>query len=276
MAELLFELKEVYFSYLGKFPALCGVDLSIEAGSRVGVIGANGTGKSTLLTLLDALVFPDRGSIKVMGRELTESVFNDSVFTRTFRKRVGFVFQNPEVQLFCPTVKEDIIFGPLQLGVPLMEVRKRLEKTSAALKISHLLERSPHQLSIGEKRKAAIASVLAIEPEVLLLDEPTAGLDPQTTRDIMDILIAENESGKTIITATHDLHIIEEIAGIVHVFGEGRRIIRSAPPAELLSDQEFLQKHNLAHIHRHKHGNVVHVHPHVHLEHHGQEKESHG
>ena len=264
MANIFFELKQASYSYLGKFPALRAVDLTIEQGSKVAVIGANGTGKSTLLSMLDALIFPDQGSVKAFGRTLDEKASNDADFSRIFRSRVGLVFQNPDTQLFCSTVKEDIIFGPLQLRVRNSEVAKRLEKVATELKLTDLLERSPHQLSIGEKKKVAIASVLAIQPEVLLLDEPTAGLDPQTTRDIIDILIAENRSGTTLVTATHDLHIVEEISDIVHIFGLEKRIIHSAPPEKVLSDQQFLQSHNLVHIHRHRHKDVDASHAHQH------------
>lgn len=268
MAKLLFELREVYFSYLGKIPALCGIDLNIEEGSKSTIIGANGTGKSTLLTMLDALIFPDKGSIKAFGKQLNEPLLNEEPFSRFFRQKVGFVFQNPDVQLFCPSVKEDIIFGPLQLGLAQEEISRRLDKIVADLKIAPLLGRSPYQLSIGEKRKVAIASALAIKPDVLLLDEPTSGLDPQTTRDIIDILLAENEAGKTVVTATHDLHIVREISDVVHVFGFEKKIIRSAEPDEILSDQQFLKAHNLVHIHRHRHKDTIHAHPHQHLEHH--------
>ena len=268
MAKLLFELKGVYFSYFGKIPALCGVDLTIEEGSKTALIGANGTGKSTLLTILDALLFPDKGVMKAFDKELKESALNDVSFSRFFRSKVGFVFQNADVQLFCPTVKEDIVFGPLQLGIPQDEIKKRLDRLTIDLKIAHLLERSPHQLSIGEKKKVAIASVLAINPDVLLLDEPTAGLDPQTSRHIIDIILAENKSGKTIITATHDLHIIEEIADFVHVFGADKNIVRSGRTCDILSDQKLLQENNLIHIHSHRHKDTIHVHPHQHLEHH--------
>jgi len=268
MANTLFELNQVDYSYLGKIPALCGVDLTIEKGSKVAVIGANGTGKSTLLAMLDALVFPDNGIVKAFGEPLTEKVLNDDAFSRAFRSRVGFVFQNPDVQLFCPTVREDIIFGPLQLGVPPMEVEGRLDAVARDFKISHLLDRAPHQLSIGEKRKVAIASVLAVKPEVLLLDEPTAGLDPRTTRDIIELILAESAAGKTIITATHDMHIVEEIADTVHVFSAEKRVVRSAHSGQVLSDQALLQEHNLVHIHSHHHGDKVHTHMHRHLQHH--------
>ncbi len=264
MANILFELNQASYSYFGKFPALCAVDLTIRQGSKVSVIGANGSGKSTLLSMLDALIFPDKGSVKAFGISLDEKMQDDRDFSRVFRRRVGLVFQNPDTQLFCPTVREDIMFGPLQLRMRDSEVAKRLEKVVSELRLASLLDRSPYQLSIGEKKKVAIASVLAIQPEVLLLDEPTAGLDPQTTRDIIDILVSENLSGTTLVTATHDLHIIEEIADTVHVFGPERNIIRSAPPEEVLCDQPFLQAHNLVHIHRHRHkdAGVSHAHQH--------------
>ncbi len=268
MAGALFELKDVHYSYFGKFPALSQVSLAIEKGSRVALIGANGTGKSTLLAMLDALIFPDRGTIRALGRELRAGVLDEAGFSLEFRRRVGFVFQNPDVQLFCPTVKEDIVFGPLQLGVPHLEIQKRLDRLVSVFKIAHMLERAPHQLSVGEKRKVTIASVLAIEPEIILLDEPTAGLDPQTVRNIIDIILDENRGGKTIVIATHDLHFVEEIADVVHVLGPEKDVIRSASPGDILIDQGFLQQHNLVHIHAHRHKDMIHLHPHQHLHHH--------
>lgn len=268
MDKPLYILKNICYSYLGRFPALCGIDLELQAGSKVAIIGANGSGKSTLLAILDALVFPDSGTICMLGDELKERLFDEDAFALSFRKRVGFVFQNPEVQLFCPTVKEDIIFGPLQLGLGKKEITKRLDEIISLFKIAHLLERCPHQLSIGEKKKVAIASVLSIGPQVLLLDEPTAGLDPQTSRDIIDIILTRNEAGNTIITATHDLHIVEEIADIVHVLGKDKRIVRSDNPHQLLSDRQFLQENNLIHIHKHRHEDKTHTHVHEHIRHH--------
>jgi cobalt/nickel transport system ATP-binding protein len=187
---------------------------------------------------------------------------DDALTQRAFRSKVGFVFQNPDIQLFCPTVKEDIVFGPLQLGVPKNEILRRLESVVERLRLANLLERSPHQLSVGEKKKAAIASVLVIEPEVLLFDEPTAGLDPQTTRDIIAVIVDAHKAGKTVVMATHDLHLVEEIADIVHVFGDNRSIIRSGTPEEILSDHEFLKQHNLVHVHVHRHLHTIHAHPH--------------
>jgi cobalt/nickel transport system ATP-binding protein len=268
MNEILFELTDVSYSYLGRYPALCGVSLKIPRGSTSVLLGANGTGKSTLLQLLDGLVFPDSGSVLLSGEPLNENRLADECFARAFRKKVGFVFQNPEVQLFCPTVREDIAFGPLQLDVPEEEVRGRVADVVKLLEIGHLLDRSSHHLSIGEKRKVAIATMLAMDPEVLLLDEPTAGLDPATTRHIIEIIEAASAAGKTVIAATHDLLLVEEIADTLFVFGKEKRIVRFGPRDELLGDTEFLTAHNLVHIHRHRHHGTVHTHPHQHLDHH--------
>ena len=262
MAEPLYSLKEIYYSYPGVIEALNGVTLRIGAGQRTAIIGANGTGKSTLLAMLDGLIFPQRGAIHFDGRALTQTGMNDPLFQLRFRKRVGFVFQNPDIQLFCPSVRDDILFGPLQLGVPMDEIKRRFDAVVDRVRLRPLLERSPHQLSIGEKKKVAIAGVLAIEPDVLLLDEPTAGLDPQTTRDVIAILADAHHSGRTVVMATHDLHVVEEIADVVHVMGENRTIIRSGGPEEILADQQFLQQHNLEHVHVHRHLHTHHLHSH--------------
>jgi cobalt/nickel transport system ATP-binding protein len=265
--QIVFELKDVHYSYLNKYPALCGINMTIKAGEKISVIGANGTGKSTLLQLLDALIFPDSGKISAFGQELSEEALAEEQAAHNFRSKVGMVFQNADIQLFCPSVQEDIAFGPLQLGIAEEEVKKRLTKISALLDIRHLLDRSPHQLSIGEKKKVAVASVLAIDPDVLILDEPTAGLDPLTVRHIVDILIEANQRGKTIITATHDLHIVSEISDTVYVLDHNRKILHSGSPEAILTDQELLRDNNLIHIHRHKHKGITHAHPHLHIAH---------
>lgn len=268
MDEVIFKLERVYYSYLFKFPALCGVDIQLKKGERVSVIGANGTGKSTLLQMFDGLIFPTQGKIYAFNTELNESIFNNEAFSLNFRKRVGFVFQNPEVQLFSPTVREDIFFGPLQLGMTGKEINKRVDKIISDLDIENLLDRAPYQLSIGEKRKVAIASVLAIDPEVIILDEPTAGLDPLTTRHIIDWLIQAGDSGKTVITSTHDLHIVKEIADSVYVFSREKRIVKFGSPDIILNDIQLLKDNNLTHIHAHRHEGHSHVHPHQHMDHH--------
>ena len=268
MSRVIFELKDVYYSYLGKFPALCGVDITVEEGHKIAVIGANGSGKSTLLHLLDGLFFADQGSVQFLGKNLAENDFQDETFSRNFRRTVGLVFQNPDVQLFCPTVKDDIVFGPLHLGMGSTEISQRLEELVHRLDIKDLLDRSPHQLSIGEKRKVAIASSLIINPEILLLDEPTAGLDPATTRHIIDLLNEAHGAGKTIITSTHDLHVVEEISDSIYVFSHDKKIVKSGTTDAILNDTELLKENNLVHIHSHRHKDKVHVHPHIHQDHH--------
>lgn len=267
MDETIFNLTDVRFSYLGKFPALCGLDLEIRKGQRIAVIGANGSGKSTLLHMLDGLVFPDTGSVEAFGAKLNEETLADAQFNLQFRRRVGLIFQNPDVQLFCPTVKEEIMFGPLHLGFKHDEVMTVFDSIAEIFGIEALIDRMPHQLSIGEKRKVAMVSVLISGPDVLLLDEPTAGLDPKTSRDLIDLLNQYHADGKTIITATHDMHIVEEIADIVYVFGHDKTIVRSGKPSEILADTKFLQENNLIHIHSHGHDGKIHVHLHQHPRH---------
>ncbi len=264
MSDVVFELKNVHYNYQKKYPALSGIDLTIHRGERIGIIGANGTGKSTLLHLLDGLLFPDQGNIWAFGEELNEDFFLDPGKARHFRSRVGLVFQNPDIQLFCPSVREDLAFGPLQLGVDDDTVRRRLEAVAQDMAITPLLDRIPHQLSIGEKKKVAIATVLAIEPEVIIFDEPTAGLDPQTVRHIIDLINQAHQQGKTIIVATHDLHTVEEIGDTVCVFDQHKKIVRQDSPLSIMTDQPFLQAHNLIHLHSHIHGGQLHVHPHTH------------
>ena len=172
------------------------------------------------------------------------------------------VFQDSTIQLFCPTVREDIVFGPLNFGLAPKTIEGRLDQLAATLGIAELLDRQPHQLSIGERKKVAIASTLISEPEVLLLDEPTAGLDPNTTRHIIEILLAAHRQGKTLIISTHDLHLAAELGGTVHVFERAKRIVASGRAEDILQNNELLQANNLLHYHSHGHDRVLHSHPH--------------
>jgi cobalt/nickel transport system ATP-binding protein len=181
-----------------------------------------------------------------------------------FRRRVALVFQNPDVQLFNPTVFDEVAFGPLQLQWPREKIRLRVNAMLEQMEITHLRERSPYHLSTGEKKRVALASVLILDPDVLLLDEPTAALDPKSESHMIDFLVDCSGGKKTVVTATHDLDLIEDIADYCHVFQQGR-IIASGSPAEILNDHELLLGANLVHAHRHAHGpGTLHSHPHRH------------
>ncbi|MFH1199020.1 MAG: ABC transporter ATP-binding protein [Candidatus Omnitrophota bacterium] len=262
MSETLFRLENVSYSYLNKFPGLNNINLEIKQGENVTILGSNGSGKSTLIQILAGLFFAQKGTVQAFGRNLTQNVFDDDNFRKLFRSKVGIVFQNSEVQLFSPTVEEELYFGPLQLEKPVEEIKKSVSHFSNLLGIEKLFSRSPNHLSVGEKKKVALASVLAIEPEVLLLDEPTAGLDPRTTSELIDLILHYHNLGKTVITATHDLHVVSEIATRIYILNEEKTICASGDCADILLNQELLIKYNLAHIHTHKHGAQWHKHIH--------------
>jgi cobalt/nickel transport system ATP-binding protein len=214
---------------------------------------------------MDGLLFPTAGVVEAYGTRLTEDQLSFEEFARFFRSRVAFVFQNPDVQLFCPSVLEEVSFGPLQLDLPGEEVRQRSHEVLALLGIEHLADRAPFNLSGGEKKKVAIASVLSMNPEVLLLDEPGNGLDPRTQAWFIEFLQRLREAGKTIITATHDLSIVDEIAERILILDEDHQLVADGPGAEILRDQELLLKANLIHEHYHHHNGVLHRHLHSHV-----------
>ena len=263
----IYELKDISYSYAGRFAALKSVDLKIDKGERIALIGANGSGKSTLLLVLAGLFYPDTGSVKFMGEDLREESFNSSLFQKNFRSRVGIVFQNSDAQLFNSSVDDELIFGLTQLGLSSTEIKRRLDEYIGLMDIGHLMQRHPQQLSIGEKKRVAIASVFVMEPEIILLDEPTSGLDPRTTRHLMDAIAKFGQKGCTIITSTQDIHIVPEIADRVVVMGEDKRKVRDGVAEEILKDTPFLETHNLVHSHAHKHKDISHVHPHGHPSH---------
>jgi cobalt/nickel transport system ATP-binding protein len=267
---MIFQLRDVSYKYEA-VAAIDGVSLDIQAGRRVALLGANGSGKSTLLRLLDALSFPASGTISFQGQPLDEERFASDQFAFDFHRRVGLVFQNPDVQLFNPTVFDEVAFGPLQLRWSKSEIVARVNAMLGSMEIAHLRDRPPHRLSGGEKKRVALASVLVLDPEVLLLDEPTAALDPRSQSQIIDLLIGWGEGSKTVITATHDLGLVEDIADHCIILQAGK-VAAEGNPAELLADQALLQRANLVHAHRHRHGSgITHSHPHRHPHKHGSE-----
>ncbi|MHB0866887.1 MAG: energy-coupling factor ABC transporter ATP-binding protein [Thermoleophilia bacterium] len=267
--QVVFAVNGVHYEYEDA-TALADVSLAINSGESVALLGANGSGKSTLLKMLDGLIFPTTGGIKAFGDELSEATLRDEGFSQAFRRRVGFVFQNSDAQLFSPTVRDEIAFGPLHLGLPAAEVEKRTQDMLHILGLEHLRERPPYHLSGGEKKKVALASVLAIGPEVLLFDEPTAGLDPKTESFLSRLILQLTAAGKTIVTATQDLRLATGIAGRVIVLGEDHRVAGAGPTAAILDDRELLLGANLIHDHPHSHDGIEHFHPHSHLKDHHQ------
>ncbi len=260
---MLFEAQNVTYHYQ-QIAALKELTLSIPEGSRVALLGANGSGKSTLLRMLDGLYFAESGSLRFRGEELTEQRFAEEKFSCQFRRQVGLVFQNPDVQLFNPTVFDELAFGPLQLRWTKPEVRDRVAETLDRMGIAHLKDRVPHRLSGGEKKRVALASVLVLEPAVLLLDEPTAGLDPRSQSQLIDLLVGWAGGTKTVITATHDLGDLTDIADRCFVLDHGS-LAGTGTPSEILGDRELLERTNLVHAHRHRHpAGVAHSHPHLH------------
>ncbi len=232
------------YTYPGGVVALDRVDLEIWPGERVAVLGANGSGKSTLLKVLDGLYFPQEGEVRFLGRPITPSALEDGDFARDFRRRVGLVFQNPDVQLFSATVWDEVAFAPLQLGLSREEVRERVEKTLSWLGLLPLRDRPPYRLSEGEKRKVALASVLVYEPEVLLLDEPTDPLDPQSRAQLLDFFLEWGSVGDeaprghpyrqgvpthTLVLCTHDLALARKVARRIVVLDRGRVLAQGRP-----------------------------------------------
>lgn len=268
MSACVFELSDVSYAYQNQL-ALDGLSMRIRQGSRIALLGANGSGKSTLLRLLDALYFPARGELKAFGEILSEQTFADDQTNFAFRRRVGLVFQNPDVQIFNPTVFDEVAFGPLQLGWTRDRILRCVDEILARFAIGHLKDRAPHRLSGGEKKRVALASVLILEPEVLLLDEPTASLDPESQSEVIRFLIESRNTGRTIVTATHDLDIVEDIADFVFVLDKGK-VAGAGTPAEILADQDLLRQTHLAHAHWHVHADGE-AHKHLHAHRHGHD-----
>lgn len=266
--ELLYECKEVRFVYPDGALALNGVSFQIWRGDRVAVLGVNGSGKSTLLRLLDGLLEPTEGEVRFGGTPLTERNLQQPQFGRNFRQRVGFVFQDADAQLFNPTVWDEVAFAPRQLGLPEEQVRARVTDTLNLLGIAHLAERAPFRLSGGEKRKVAIACVLSMNPEVLLMDEPIAGLDPRMQSWLVNTLKLLHDAGKTLIVSTHNLHLLPEIADRAIILSEEHTLLADMSVQQVLSDTHTLVRAGLLHEHLHAHGDTVHSHLHGHEHHH--------
>jgi len=264
MTEDIISLKNIDYSYYGKIPALKNVNLSVKKGEMVAIIGLNGSGKSTLLHIINALIFPDSGEVFFKGNPVSEKSLNNKSFGIELRQNMGYIFQNPEIQLFCPTVFDELLFAPLQLNLPIEAAKERAEQTLSFLGIEYLKDRPVFMLSGGEKKKVAIASVFTMNPDILLIDEPLSSLDPKTQTFFIDLLLELNHAGKTIIFTTHHLDLIDHLQPRVAVLSDEHTIQKTGTASEILSDEEFLISVNLIHEHVHKHENGEHKHYHSH------------
>ena len=238
------KLEDISFTYKNKL-ALDKVNVHIKEGECIAIIGPNGSGKSTFLKLLNAIIFPSKGKYIFDKVEINENYLKDNKILKLFHKRLGFVFQNSDTQLFCSTVFEEIAFGLMQMELPEEEVNKRVNDCLKLLNIEKLIEEHPYNLSGGEKKRVAIASVLAMNPEIIILDEPMNGIDPKGKKFLRDLLIALNKSGKTIICATHDFEYVEGIFNRAIVFSEENKIIRDDKYENIIKDEEFLRVYNI-------------------------------
>lgn len=253
------ELKDLSYRWPDGRAVFENLSISVADGEKLVLLGANGCGKSTLLKLMNGLVFPDAGQVLYRGEEVSRESIRQREFGKKFRSECALLFQHPEAMLFNPTVREEIGYGPLQLG--LADTEARVDRWAQALRLEPLLDLPPYALSGGEKQKVALACLLALDPRLLLLDEPAASLDPRTTGWLVDTLA---ESGQTVVVSTHNLSMAAELGSRCLVLGEDGRPMFEGPVRAALSDLDLLEAANLAHRHRHRHGGEEHTHVHVH------------
>jgi cobalt/nickel transport system ATP-binding protein len=241
----LIDINDVSYAYDKNIQALKNIDLHVEAGEAIALIGANGSGKSTLMKIINGFVSPDKGDYFFEGEEITQKKLQNEKYSKGFHKKIGFVFQNSEVQLFCSNVYDEIAFGPRQMGMDEREIKKRVDDTLNLLKIEELSNRQPYHLSGGEKKKVAIASVVVLNPDVYVLDEPMNGLDPKTKRFLKNFMIEINNAGKTIICSTHDFEYVKGIFKRAVIFSNDHSIIRDGSYQEIMNDTNFLYENNI-------------------------------
>jgi len=237
------EIEHLSYWYPDGRQALRDVSLRVEAGEKVALVGPNGAGKTTLMLHLNGILLaghthgrhPAAGAVRIYGQPVTESNLG------RVRAQVGLVFQSPDDQLFSPTVFEDVAFGPIYQGLPEAEVRQRVDEALAAVQMSGFARRVSHHLSVGEKKRIAIATVLSMRPDILVMDEPSAGLDPRARRGLITLLRALPQ---TILASTHDLRLVQEFFPRMIVMDEGR-VVADGPTEALLRDQRLLEMHGL-------------------------------
>jgi cobalt/nickel transport system ATP-binding protein len=228
------EVNELHYTYPDGHVALKGINLNLCDGDKVAVVGPNGAGKSTLMLHLNGIL-RGNGSVSIAGMSLTDKNLP------IIRALVGMVFQNPDDQLFSPTVFEDVAFGPLHMGLPEDEVHQRVEEALSIVQMSDFGDRLSHHLSVGQKKRIAIATVLSMRPQILVLDEPSAGLDPRARRSLINFL---HEIPITMLVSTHDLRMVKELFPRMVIMDEGE-IVVDGLTSQLLEDEAMLEAHGL-------------------------------
>ena len=236
---MILEAQKLHYTYSDGTIALQGIDMGIPSGQFAILLGPNGSGKTTLFKAITGLIKPGRGEVRVDGRPFREYKKEE------LYRRIGFVFQDPNDQLFAPTVGEDVAFGPVNLGLATAEVTKRVKESLELVGIPHLVAKPIHYLSYGQKKRVSIAGVLAMRPTVIILDEPTAGLDPAGVRDIMKLLVKLNkDEAITILMATHDVDLVPLYADCVFIMFDGT-IRLTGNPREVFAEKEIVRDAHL-------------------------------
>jgi cobalt transport protein ATP-binding subunit len=229
------DLEHVHYRYPDGFEALRGVDLRIGNGEKVALVGPNGAGKSTLMLQLNGTLRPAHGSVRVAGLSVTKETI------RRVRAEVGLVFQDPDDQLFSPTVFDDVAFGPLHMGLSADEVHRRVERALAAVGMAAFAHRVPHRMSLGQRKRVALATVLSMNPSILVFDEPSAGLDPRGRRELIALLRGLDQ---TMLVSTHDMRLVAEVFPRTVVVDDGQ-IVADGPTDRILADADLLERHGL-------------------------------
>lgn len=240
MTNIQLSTENLSFTYPDGTQALKNINIEIEKGEKVAIIGPNGAGKSTLFSHFNGLTEPTSGCVKIEGKPIS---FEKDELLKV-RQKVGIVFQDPNDQLFAPTVKEDIAFGPMNLGLSYDEVEKRVEDALKMVGMENYEDKTPHHLSGGQQKRIAIAGIIAMKPELMILDEPTAGLDPDGVEKVLNIMNQLNEEGMTLIISSHDIDMISKYADKIFVLYNGE-IIESGNKNKIFSDMELLKKAHL-------------------------------
>lgn len=251
MTRTIIQTENMSYSYPDGTPALRDINIEIKDGEKVAIVGSNGAGKSTLFSHFNGILEPSSGMIMIDGKEMGYK--KDELME--IRQKVGLVFQNPDDQLFAPSVVEDVAFGPMNLGLSDDKVDERVEEALKLVGMSGLEKRAPHHLSGGQKKRVAIAGILAMRPEIMVLDEPTTGLDPKGVEQVMEILYMLNKEDMSIIIASHDVEMVTQFADKIFVLHDGE-IIGQGTPEEIFNDYETLKK---AHLRPPKSAELLHL-----------------